>query len=167
MLLLANLANRKWRKKWPKPGHMGAQLRVLSEGYPMNTNMAGFRWFSKIFASLCYVRKYWKRYLFALCSGTYFQHFCDSGYLLREKRSSMNSPSGITLSLIVIISVFPIYLGLTLIEGTYWRKGTWRISFSGMSVRINPSKAKAHSSKPQGCKGFWKHSNTVMLVFIG
>ena len=32
---------------------MGTHLRVLSESYLMSTNMAGFRWFSKIFASLC------------------------------------------------------------------------------------------------------------------
>ena len=31
---------------------MGTHLRVLSEGYPMNTNMTGFRFFSKNFASL-------------------------------------------------------------------------------------------------------------------
>ena len=30
---------------------MGNQLRVLSESYTMNTNMTGFRWFSKYFAS--------------------------------------------------------------------------------------------------------------------
>ena len=35
---------------------MGTHLRVLSESYPMNTNMIGFRWFSKIFASLCFGR---------------------------------------------------------------------------------------------------------------
>ena len=29
-----------------KPWHMGTHLRVLSESYPMNFNMAGFRWFS-------------------------------------------------------------------------------------------------------------------------
>ena len=27
---------------------MGTHLRVLSKSYPMNTNMAGFRWFSKL-----------------------------------------------------------------------------------------------------------------------
>ena len=32
---------------------MGTHLRVLSKSYPMNTNMTGFRWFSKIFSSLC------------------------------------------------------------------------------------------------------------------
>ena len=32
---------------------MGTDLRVLSKSYPMNTNMTGFRWFSKMFASLC------------------------------------------------------------------------------------------------------------------
>ena len=30
-----------------KPWQMGTQLRVLSESFPMNTNMTGFRWFSK------------------------------------------------------------------------------------------------------------------------
>ena len=33
-----------------KPWPMGTHLKVLRESYPMNTNMAGFRWFSKIFA---------------------------------------------------------------------------------------------------------------------
>ena len=35
------------------PWHMGTHLRELSESYLMNTNMTGFRWFSKILASLC------------------------------------------------------------------------------------------------------------------
>ena len=26
---------------------MGTHMRVLSESFPMNTNMTGFRWFSK------------------------------------------------------------------------------------------------------------------------
>ena len=30
---------------------MGTHMRALSERYPMNTNMTGFRWLSKIFAS--------------------------------------------------------------------------------------------------------------------
>ena len=34
--------------KWLKPCHMGTHLRVLGECYPMNTNMIGFRCFSKI-----------------------------------------------------------------------------------------------------------------------
>ena len=29
--------------------HMATHLRVLSKIYPMNTNMVGFKWFSKIF----------------------------------------------------------------------------------------------------------------------
>ena len=29
-------------------------LSVLNESYPMNTEMTGFRWFSKVFASLNY-----------------------------------------------------------------------------------------------------------------
>ena len=32
---------------------MGTHLKVLSESYPMNTNMKGLDVFSKIFASLC------------------------------------------------------------------------------------------------------------------
>ena len=60
MLQVANLANTKWCKKpgmWPKTWQMGTHLRVLSGRYPMNTNMTGFGWFSKIFASLCFGRK--------------------------------------------------------------------------------------------------------------
>ena len=33
---------------------MGTHLRLLSESYPMNTNMIGFGWSSKIFASLSF-----------------------------------------------------------------------------------------------------------------
>ena len=33
-------------------------MRELGESYPMNTNMTGFRWFSKIFAGLVF----WKGY---------------------------------------------------------------------------------------------------------
>ena len=36
---------------------MGTHLRVLSESYLMNTNMTGFRLFSKIVAYLCFGRK--------------------------------------------------------------------------------------------------------------
>ena len=60
MLLVPNLANTKWCKNPEnllKPWHMCTHLRVLSESYPMNTNMTGFRWFSKLFASLCFGRK--------------------------------------------------------------------------------------------------------------
>ena len=56
-LLVANLANSKWGKKnekWLKPWRIGTHLRALSESYPMNTNMSGFRWFSKIAVSLCF-----------------------------------------------------------------------------------------------------------------
>ena len=45
MLLVTNLANTKWCRKpekWLKPWHMGTHLRVLSESFPMNTNMTGF-----------------------------------------------------------------------------------------------------------------------------
>ena len=40
-------------KKWQKPWQMGTHLRVLSEGYLMNTNKAGFERFSDISAFLC------------------------------------------------------------------------------------------------------------------
>ena len=46
-----------------KPWYMGTHLRVLSKGYQMNTNMTGFRWFSKDFVSLCFGQKspqHWK-----------------------------------------------------------------------------------------------------------
>ena len=41
-------------EKLLKPGQMGTHLRVLSESFPMNTNMTGFIGFSQIFASLCF-----------------------------------------------------------------------------------------------------------------
>ena len=41
--------------KWQK--QMGTHLRVLDKSFPLNTNMTGFRWLSKIFASLCFGRK--------------------------------------------------------------------------------------------------------------
>ena len=33
---------------------MGTHLRVPIEYYPMNTNLTGFRCFSKIFVSMCF-----------------------------------------------------------------------------------------------------------------
>ena len=60
MLLVANLANTKWGKnpeKLVKPWNMGTHLRALNKSFPMNTNMTGIRWFSKIFASMCFGRK--------------------------------------------------------------------------------------------------------------
>ena len=36
----------------------GTHLRVLSESFPMNTNMTGFRWFSKILTFLCFGCRY-------------------------------------------------------------------------------------------------------------
>ena len=50
MLLVANLTNTKKCKKPEKllkPWQMGTHLRVLSESFPMNTNMTGFQWFFK------------------------------------------------------------------------------------------------------------------------
>ena len=45
MLVVVNLANKKCKKKERllKPLHMGTYLGILSEGYPINTNMTGFR----------------------------------------------------------------------------------------------------------------------------
>ena len=56
MLLVANLANTKSSKK------INRITATLAHGYssettPVNTNMTGFRWFSKIFASLCFGRR--------------------------------------------------------------------------------------------------------------
>ena len=31
------------KKEWLKPWHLGTHLRVLNEGYPMSTNMTGFK----------------------------------------------------------------------------------------------------------------------------
>ena len=56
-----NLTHTKWCEKpvkWLKPWHIGIPHRVLSKSYQINTNMTGFRGFSKIFASLCFGRKY-------------------------------------------------------------------------------------------------------------
>ena len=60
-LLVANLANTNWCKnpeKWLKPWQMGTHLRVLRESFLMSTNMTGFGWFSKTFASVCFGRKW-------------------------------------------------------------------------------------------------------------
>ena len=40
-------------KKRLKPWHIGTHLRVLGQGYPMNTNMAEFRRFRKICTFVC------------------------------------------------------------------------------------------------------------------
>ena len=56
MLAVANLANTKWCKKTEKKlWHIGTHLRVFSESYLMDTNMTGFRWFSKIFVCWNYL----------------------------------------------------------------------------------------------------------------
>ena len=65
MLLMANLFNAKWcikAEKRLKPWHMGTHLRVLSRSSPMNINMTGFRWLSKIFCILVV----WTQYKCAL-----------------------------------------------------------------------------------------------------
>ena len=46
-----------------KPKRKVNNLNCMLENYPMNTNVTGFRWFSKIFASLFFGRKWsqhWK-----------------------------------------------------------------------------------------------------------
>ena len=40
-----------------KPWHMGTYLRVLGESFVMNTNLTGFKRFSKIFVSIVFGRK--------------------------------------------------------------------------------------------------------------
>ena len=53
MLLVANFANTEWCKKaekWLKPWQIGTHLTVLSESFPMNTNMTGLRWLSSFCA---------------------------------------------------------------------------------------------------------------------
>ena len=47
MAILANTKDQGKNTKITEPWHMGTHLRVLSEGYPLNTNMTGFRCFSK------------------------------------------------------------------------------------------------------------------------
>ena len=47
---MANFANTKWSKKPEKllkPWHMGTHLILLSESYPMNTNMQDLDGFQK------------------------------------------------------------------------------------------------------------------------
>ena len=61
ILLEANSTNTKECKKPEKSlklWQMGSHLKVLSESFPMSTNMTGFRWFSKIFAFLCIGQMY-------------------------------------------------------------------------------------------------------------
>ena len=40
-----------------KPWQMGTHLKVLSESFPMNTNMTGFRGFSRYLDFLCFRQK--------------------------------------------------------------------------------------------------------------
>ena len=64
MLLAANFANTKLCRKyfnWLKPWQMGTHLKEFSKSFPMNTNMTGFRWFSEIFASLCFGCEHFSR----------------------------------------------------------------------------------------------------------
>ena len=48
-------------RKWLKPWNMRTHLRVLSKSFQMNTNITGFRCFSKIYTVLCFGRK-WPRH---------------------------------------------------------------------------------------------------------
>ena len=54
MAIFANTKFHKKAEKWLKPWYMDTHQSVLNESYPMNTNMTGFKWFSKFFASLCF-----------------------------------------------------------------------------------------------------------------
>ena len=87
-------------EKWPKPWHMGTHLRVLSESYPMNTNMTGFKWFSKIFASLCFGQMspyYWSMdaifiYREFIINTIGQSDFAGAGYFFIKKRKSNVKP---------------------------------------------------------------------------
>ena len=61
LVVVANLANTKLYKKTEillkTLAHTYTHLRVLGEIYPMNTNMAGFKWFSKDFVFYCFGQK--------------------------------------------------------------------------------------------------------------
>ena len=86
MLLVACLANQNDTKnlRYDKPWHMGTHLRVLGESFPMNTNMTGFRWFSKILSSLCFGWKkpeHWKSVTLQLF-GHFFPHFFTISVLI-------------------------------------------------------------------------------------
>ena len=55
LLLLDKFAKTRWCenfKKWLKPWHIGTHLKVLSKSYWINTNMAGFGRFLKLFVFL-------------------------------------------------------------------------------------------------------------------
>ena len=59
MLLVANLVNTENNAKNENMTETlahGTHLVVLSESYPINANMTGFKWFSKIVVSLCFGR---------------------------------------------------------------------------------------------------------------
>ena len=71
---------------------MGTHLRVLGKNYPMNTNMTVVRWFTKIFASLCFERKWpqhWKGKSHSIHS--ILQHSYPSNSTCT---TSINLPSG-------------------------------------------------------------------------
>ena len=61
MLLLANFTYTKWHKKcWTMTETLAQRYSSESTRWelnPMNTNMTGFRWFTKIFAFSCFGRK--------------------------------------------------------------------------------------------------------------
>ena len=83
MLLVANLANTKWWKnnwKTLETCHVGTHLRELRESFPMNTNMTGFRWFSKnfVFSSLDESSLIMERVKKSLCKGGLFVYYLDN-----------------------------------------------------------------------------------------
>ena len=63
MLVVAHFAITKSLKRITETQAHGYSSDSTRESYPMNTNMTWFRWFSKIFASLCFGQKsppHWK-----------------------------------------------------------------------------------------------------------
>ena len=56
-LLVTNLNNTNDAEKTQKQMTETLEHGWSSESYPMNTNATGFKWFSKLFASLCFGRK--------------------------------------------------------------------------------------------------------------
>ena len=77
-----------WKDVW-SPGTW-ILISVLSETYPMNNSKTGFKWFSKIFASLCYYRDFMVE-LFAKTSMAH--HLLMTCLLVSGKRASIIAKS--------------------------------------------------------------------------
>ena len=70
-----------------KPWHIGTHLRVLLQGYPMNTNTTGLRWSSQIFA---FMHVHWTKVALALEGLTHTDcacstHCCSNGRSVSPK----------------------------------------------------------------------------------